>query len=61
LGQQQQFSKPLKIESLPPDQFTFLNRNIGGRQVMLLIERSPNEHLRPEGMKSYDDFLAVIK
>jgi len=28
---------------------------------MLLIERSPNEHFRPEGMKNYDDFLAVIK
>lgn len=28
---------------------------------MLLIERSVNENLRPQGMKSYDDFLAIIK
>jgi len=29
--------------------------------MMLLIERSQNESIRPEGMKSYDDFLEVIK
>ena len=28
---------------------------------MLLIERSPNESLRPQGMKNYDNFLAIIK
>ena len=28
---------------------------------MLLIERSPNESLRPVGMKNYDDFLFIIK